>query len=218
MLDLFSSPKPIIGMVHLLPLPGSPRFTGSLADVLQRALSDADALAAGGVHGLMVENFGESPFFPQRVPAHVVSSLTFSAAEIRRRVPLPLGINVLRNDGRGALAVALAAGAQFIRVNILCGARVTDQGLIEGIAHDLQRDRVTLGASSIRVLADVDVKHSSPLGERRALKDEIDDTIHRGMADGIVVSGAGTGKAASPRSPSIRRSCGRWSRRRGNDE
>ncbi|MEX2213445.1 MAG: BtpA/SgcQ family protein [Phycisphaeraceae bacterium] len=198
MLDLFSTPKPIIGMVHLLPLPGSPRYGGSLADVLHRALSDADALAAGGVHGLMVENFGDSPFFPDRVPAHVISSLTMIAAEIKRRINLPLGINVLRNDGRSALAIALAAEAQFIRVNILCGARVTDQGIIQGIAHDLQRERTSLGATHIRVLADVDVKHSSPLGERRSLKDEIDDTIHRGLADGIAISGAGTGKPTDP--------------------
>jgi membrane complex biogenesis BtpA family protein len=195
MLDLFPTAHPVLGMVHLAPLPGSPRCTESLAEILARALADADALATGGVHGLMVENFGDSPFFPDRVPAHVISCLSIVAAEIRRRVNLPLGINVLRNDGRSALAVALAADAQFIRVNILCGARVTDQGIIQGIAHDLQRDRTALRASHIRVLADVDVKHSAPLGERRAIHDEIDDTIHRGLADGIVISGAGTGKA-----------------------
>lgn len=196
MLDLWpDSVKPIIGMVHLRPLPGSPRFAGNFDAIVEAAVTDAEALAAGGVHALMMENFGDAPFFPGRVPAHVVACMTAVACEIRRRCDLPLGINVLRNDGLSALSVALAAGARFIRVNILCGARVTDQGLIQGIAHDLQRLRSELNARHIRVLADVDVKHSAPLGERRAIEDEVEDTIHRGLADGLIVSGAGTGKA-----------------------
>ncbi len=186
--------KPVIGMVHLLPLPGSPRYGGSFDQVRKQAIADAEALAAGGVHGLMLENFGDVPFFPGRVPAHVVACMTDLAAEIRRRCPIPLGINVLRNDGLSALAVALAADASFIRVNVLCGARVTDQGAIEGIAHDLQRLRSQLDAGDIRVLADVDVKHSSPLGQPRAIEDEAIETLGRGLADGLIVSGAGTGR------------------------
>src|SRR5215218_4452321 len=129
--------RPVIGMVHLLPLPGSPRFGGNLSDIRDAALRDADALARGGVHGIMMENFGDVPFFPGRVPAAVVAHVTAIAGEIRRAVDIPLGINVLRNDGQSALAVAHAVGASFMRVNVLSGARVTDQGVIEGIAHDL---------------------------------------------------------------------------------
>jgi membrane complex biogenesis BtpA family protein len=112
---------------------------------------------------------------------------------VKRAVNLPLGINVLRNDGLSALGVAAAVGAQFIRVNVLCGARVTDQGVINGIAHDLLRERALLGAQHIQIFADVDVKHSAALAER-PLADEVDDTLHRGLADALVVSGAGTGK------------------------
>ena len=160
---------PVIGMLHLPPLPGSARYDGDVGAAAACALRDADVLAAGGVHGLMLENYGDVPFFPGRVPAHVVAHMTAVACEVRRRFPgLPLGINVLRHDGRSALAVAHAAGAQFVRVNVLCGARVTDQGLLEGIAHDLLRDRSTLGArESVRIFADVDVKHSAPLAARR---------------------------------------------------
>jgi membrane complex biogenesis BtpA family protein len=186
--------KTILGMIHLPPLPGSPRFDADLKTIRARAIADAKMLVAAGFDGLILENFGDAPFFPGRVPAHVVACITAVAAAVRDATDLPMGINVLRNDGRSALAVALAVGAQFIRVNILCGARVTDQGVIEGVAHDLQRDRAQLGAGHIRVFADVDVKHSAPLGERRAMEDEVDDTIHRGMADAVIVSGAGTGK------------------------
>jgi len=187
----------VVGMIHLRALPGSPRFDGDLAAVRDAAIRDADALAEGGVHALMIENFGDAPFYPDRVPAHVVAHLTALAAAVKSRVALPLGINCLRNDGRSALAIAHAVGAEFIRVNVLCGVRVADQGLLHGIAHDLLRDRAALNAGDIAILADVDVKHSAPLAAR-PLEDEIDDTIHRGMADALVVSGAGTGKATDP--------------------
>lgn len=197
-------PKPVIGMLHLPPLPGAPRFGGDMTAVAvtEHVLRDADALAAGGAHGLMLENFGDVPFYPGRVPAHVVAHMTAIACEVRRRFPeLPLGVNVLRNDGRSALAVAHAAGAMFIRVNVLCGARVADQGVLDAIAHDLLRDRATLGADrgtrAIKILADVDVKHSAPLAAR-ALVDEVADTLHRGLADALIVSGSGTGHATDP--------------------
>src|SRR5438874_6023337 len=112
--------KPVIGMLHLLPLPGSPAYGGNVETIRSVMLRDADALAAGGVHGLMMENFGDVPFYPGRVPTFVAAHLTTLAVEVRRRfAQVPLGINVLRNDGRTALAVAHAAGAEFIRVNVL---------------------------------------------------------------------------------------------------
>ena len=123
--------------------------------------------------------------------------MTSLAGEIRRQVDIPLGVNVLRNDGRAALAVAHAVGADFIRVNILAGARVTDQGIIEGIAHDLLRDRHVLDAESISIFADVQVKHSAPLAEY-GLKEDVEDVIQRAGADAVIVSGSGTGKAVDP--------------------
>ena len=173
-------------------------YGGSLTDVREAVLRDAKLLAEGGVNGLMIENFGDTPFFPGRVPAHVVAHLTAIAGDVRRSVPnLPLGINVLRNDGLSALAVAHAVGADYIRVNVLCGARVADQGILQGIAHDLLRLRAELKAEEIKIFADVDVKHSAPLAER-PIADEVDDTLHRGMADALIVSGAGTGKPTDP--------------------
>ena len=190
--------KPVIGMLHLPALPGSPLYSGPIAPIRDAMLRDAQLLAEGGVNGLMIENFGDVPFFPGRVPSHVVAHMTALAAEVKRAVPqLPLGINVLRNDGLSALSVAHAAGADYIRVNVLCGARVADQGLLQGIAHDLLRLRAELRAEKIKVFADVDVKHSAPLAGR-AIVDEVDDTLHRGLADALIVSGAGTGKATDP--------------------
>ena len=189
--------KPLVGMLHLPPLPGAPRFAGDMNGLTEHVLRDAEALCSGGVHGLMLENYGDLPFYPDRVPAQVIAHMTALACEVRRRFPqVPLGINVLRNDGRGALSVAHASGARFIRVNVLCGARVADQGILHGIAHDLLRERATLRAD-VRILADVDVKHSAALAPR-PLEDEVADTLHRGLADALVVSGSGTGRATDP--------------------
>src|ERR1700722_18118637 len=194
---LFKADKSVIGMLHLPPLPGSRLYEGSMSAIRDLLLRDADALAAGGVHGLMMENFGDVPFYPGRVPTHVAAHVTALAVEVRRKVDLPLGINVLRNDGVTALAVAHAAGGSFIRVNVLCGARVTDQGLIQGIAHDLLRENWDAQTRKIQIFADVDVKHSAALASR-PIADEVDDTIHRGLADALVVSGWGTGKPTDP--------------------
>jgi hypothetical protein len=161
--------------------------------VWSAALRDAEVLVTGGVHGLMLENFGDASFYPERVPAYTVAYMTALAREIRRQWDVPLGINVLRNDGCSALAVAHAAGADFIRINIFSGARVTDQGLIQGIAHQVMRERMLLQATAIKVLADVRVKHSVPIGPFD-LTGEVEDVLHRGGADGIIVSGKSTGK------------------------
>jgi uncharacterized protein len=197
MIAPFTTKKVVIGMLHLPPLPGSRLYGGSISPIRDLLLRDADALATGGVHGLMMENFGDVPFFPGRVPTHVATHMTALAAEVRKRIDLPLGINVLRNDGLTALAIAHAVGASFIRVNVLSGARVTDQGLIQGIAHDLLRENYDADLRKIQIFADVDVKHSAALSPR-PLIDEVDDTIHRGLASALIVSGAGTGKPTDP--------------------
>jgi uncharacterized protein len=194
-LEIFASAKPVIGMLHVPALPGSPRSTATLDAIRDFVLRDAEALAAGGVDGLMLENFGDTPFYPARVPPHTIAFLTRLGAEVKAACALPLGINVLRNDGLAAVAVAVATGAAFVRINVYTGARLTDQGIVQGEAHEVQRYRKLLG-SDVRIMADVAVKHSSALAPR-GLADEVEDTIARGHADAVIVSGAGTGKATS---------------------
>lgn len=191
-LSWWTDARPVIGMLHAPPLPGSPDYNGDWPAVIRRVLQDAEALVAGGVHGLLLENYGDAPFFPGRVPAETVACLVRLACEIGRHAKLPLGVNVLRNDAESAVAVALAADADFIRVNVLCGVRVADQGLLHGRAHRVLRLRERLGADRIQILADVDVKHSAPLASR-PLHDEVAETVSRGRADAIIVSGAATG-------------------------
>ena len=188
----FGTRTPVVGMVHLPPLPGAPRFDGDLETVVERAVADAESLSAGGVDGLLVENFGDAPFHPDDVPKHTVAAMTRAATAVTDTVDLPVGINVLRNDAGAALSVAAAVGAAFVRVNVHAGARVTDQGVVEGRAHETLRLRERLDAD-VDILADVGVKHSAPLSER-PVREELRDVRELGLADAAVVSGPATGE------------------------
>lgn len=189
--QIFKTANPIVGVIHLLPLPTSPRWGGSLKAVIDRAEQEAAALAAGGVDGILVENFFDAPFVKDQVDPAVVSTMSLVTQRVMNLVTLPIGINVLRNDAQSALAIASCVGAQFIRVNVLTGIMATDQGLIEGQAHRLLRYRRELG-SDVKILADVLVKHARPLGSPN-LTTAVQETIERGLADGVILSGWATG-------------------------
>ena len=189
--QIFKTPNPIIGVVHLLPLPTSPRWGGSLKAVIDRAEQEVTALASGGVDGVIVENFFDAPFTKNQVDPAVVSAMTLIIQRLMNLVTLPMGINVLRNDAQSALAIATCVQAQFIRVNVLTGVMATDQGLIEGQAHQLLRYRRELG-SDVKILADVLVKHARPLGSPN-LTTAVQETIERGLADSVILSGWATG-------------------------
>lgn len=191
MISGIETTKPIIGMVHLEALPGAPGFDGDRQAIREAMRRDARRLANGGVDALMIENFGDSPFYAADVPKHTVATMSTLVADIGRTVELPLGVNVLRNDAEAAVSIAAATGASFVRVNVHTGTRVTDQGVVTGQAAETLRLRDRLSAE-VDILADVDVKHSAPVTER-PLSEEVVDLIERGHADGIIVTGAGTG-------------------------
>ena len=186
------------GMLHLQALPGSPGYSGSVDEVLDAALADATALVDIGFRGLVVENFGDRPFVSGAVDPVTVAGMTRIAAMVRREYPsLHLVVNCLRNDPEAGLAVAVAAGADAIRVNVHCGAMVTDQGIIEGNAGQTLRTRRNWSADSIRIFADVAVKHAVSLAER-PLAVEAADLRYRGAADALLVTGQATGCGADP--------------------
>jgi membrane complex biogenesis BtpA family protein len=190
---VFPQDRVVLGMVHLHPLPGAPRYGGHLAPVLDAALADAEAIRRGGAGGMIVENFNDTPFYPDHVEPETVAAMTVIAKEVVRVAgDLPVGINVLRNDWKAALAIALAVGGRFIRLNILTDALVTDQGIIEAPAHLALRYRRALGADHVLILADVYCKHGAPLA-RRPLGIVARDTAERGLADALIVSGEESG-------------------------
>src|ERR1700687_2247867 len=174
--DLFGVPKPVIGMVHLWPLPGAPGYIG---------------------YGMktMVENMWDLPYYVGNlVQPEAMTAQAVVAAEVVRRFPVPVGINVIHNGGLVCLAIAVAAGARFIRVCILTGARLWDTGELDhGCAANLLRKRKELHATDIHIFADVNKKHSVPF-PGLDLATHIEWTEFYG-ADGLIVSGRMTGTA-----------------------
>jgi uncharacterized protein len=193
--QIFNTHQPIIGVVHLLPLPTSARWGGSLNVIIDRAEQEAVALISGGVDGIIIENFFDAPFPKSRVDPAVVSAMTAIVTRLMALVSVPIGINVLRNDSLSAMAIASCTGAAFIRVNVLSGVMATDQGLIEGCAHELLRYRRELGAD-VKIMADVLVKHAQPLSASD-LNYAVRETIERGLADAVILSGVATGDPPS---------------------
>jgi membrane complex biogenesis BtpA family protein len=182
-------------MVHLRPLPGAPLFGGSIDAVIESALRDARAIVKGGADGIVIENFGDRPFYKNHVPAETVAAMTRVISALLPEIKLRFGVNVLRNDASSALAIAAATGAVFIRVNVHTGAVLADQGVIEGEAVETLRRRAAL-AANVAIFADHRVKHSVPLAETDPLQDARNLRL-RGLADALIISGVETGAAAS---------------------
>jgi hypothetical protein len=193
--ELFPRRKPVIACIHLLPLPGAPRYQGSMTPIYDTALAEVALFQRYAVDGLIVENFRDAPFFPHRLPPETVAALTAVTREIVRVAQVPVGVNALRNDAQAALAIATATEAAFIRVNVHMGVVVSDQGLIQGLSHDTLRLRAAL-RSSVLIFADVGVKHATPLGDR-SLGLETRDLSERGLVDALIVSGVWTGAETS---------------------
>lgn len=189
--------KLLIGVVHLRALPGAPRHTDDMEAIVKAAVADARAYANGGADAVVVENFGDIPFTKGAVPHETIAAMAVAGSAVRQAVKLPLGFNVLRNDAHAALALCAACNGAFIRVNVHSGAMLTDQGVIEGKAFETLRLRRQLAPNAL-ILADVQVKHAAPLADI-PIELAARDTLERGLADALIVSGTGTGVAVDLR-------------------
>lgn len=184
--------RPLIGMVHLAPLPASPAARMTQRRILAQATADARVLSEAGFDAIVIENFGDAPFRATRVDPHTVAMMTIVARAVREATELPIGINVLRNDPMAALAVAMCCEGAFVRVNVHTGVYATDQGIIEGRADETLRYRKRIGAD-VLIFADVHVKHARPMSSSD-IAEAAEETAYRGGADGLIVSGSATGR------------------------
>jgi membrane complex biogenesis BtpA family protein len=179
-------------MVHLGPLPGSPRFAGDFDAVIAAAVDDALRLDDAGFDAIGVENFGDAPFFADDVPKVTVAAMTRAIGAVAGVTAKPLVVNVLRNDAAAAVAIAAASGAAFVRVNVLSGTMWTDQGPIVGRAAEVTRLRSAI-APDVGILADVFVKHATPT-PGATIEQAAEELVDRAGADAVIVSGTATGR------------------------
>lgn len=200
---IFGAPRALVGMIHLAALPGSPSFRarsggGALDEIVARAVEEAKVYRDAGFHGLAIENMHDRPYLKGAIGPETVAAMAAVGQEVRRAVSLPLGVQVLAAANREALAVALASGASFVRVEGFVFAHVADEGIIESDAGTLLRYREQIGAGHIKVFADIKKKHSS-----HAITADVDlaDTAHAAefaLADGVIVTGTSTGRQTEP--------------------
>lgn len=189
----------VIGVVHALPLPGSPEYAGQpMQAIYDRALADAEAYATAGMDGLIVENHGDIPFLkPGALGPETAAVMAVMTERVRQATGLTVGVNVLANAAIPALAVAKAAGAGFIRVNQWANAYVANEGLIEGPAAEAMRYRRNLSAQDVRIFTDSHVKHGAhAITADRSLAELTRDLEWFG-ADVVIATGQRTGDAAS---------------------
>ncbi len=193
--DIFGKDKPIIGDIHLPPLPGSPRYSPStnLEAITQFAINEAKAYTEGGMDAIILENYGDVPFYPDKVGPETVAMMTHIACHLADKISIPFGIQVLRNDPLAALSVATAVGGKFIRVNVLSEETVSEEGFVQSKAYDVHRFRKTIVADDVKILADIDL--SPGFKPKQFDVVELAEALaYRGLADAIIISGGFSGR------------------------
>ena len=193
-IEIFNVVKPVIGMIHLKPLPGTPSWENDLEDIIDYALRDFEALIAGGVDGIILENFMDRPFKQRIKDPETIAAFSIIVWEIRKRATVPIGINLLRNSGVEAMSIACVVGTDFIRVNAYSEPLWSPEGLLQPIARDIQSIKNKLNCKA-KVFADVNCKHSKPIMD---LIEASIEAHRRGLVDALIVSGSRTGEPVDP--------------------
>ena len=193
---LFKTDKAIIGMIHLLPLPGTPLYRGSMEEIIEKALLEADIYKSAGIDGIAIENMHDVPYLNGMVGPEIVSSMAVVGREIKKEFAIPLGIQILAGANKEALAVAKSSNLDFVRCEGFVFAHVADEGIIESNAGEILRYRKMIGGEDIMVFTDIKKKHSS-----HSITDDVSigDTAHAAeffLSDGVIVTGSSTGKSA----------------------
>jgi membrane complex biogenesis BtpA family protein len=191
---LFGVPRALIGVVHSGGLPGTPASAGNIDQIVDTAVAEARVYASAGFHGVMIENTHDRPYLKGTVGPEITAALAVIGHEVRRAAALPLGIQVLAGANHSALAVALACGASFVRVEGFVFAHVADEGIIESSAGALLRYRRAIGAGHVRVFADIKKKHSAHALTADVSLAETARAAEFFLVDGVIVSGVATGE------------------------
>jgi membrane complex biogenesis BtpA family protein len=192
---VFLIPKTVIGVIHVGALPGTPRGVLSIAELVQRAKDEARVYRECGVDGIIIENMHDVPYLKSVVGPEIVAAMAIIGNEVKNACALPVGVQILAGANIEAMAVAHAAGLDFIRAEGYAYAHVADEGLIEASAAKLLRYRKMIGAERVQVWADVKKKHSAHAITADVSLGQTAETIEFMGADCVIVTGSVTGEA-----------------------
>jgi len=193
--DLFANPKPIIGVIHVGALPGAPASTQTVDEIVAQAMREAAIYRDCGVDGVIIENMHDTPYLRGSVGPEIVAAMAVIGATVKTESRLPTGIQILAGANIEAMAVAHAAGLDFIRAEAYAFAHVADEGLIQSSAAALLRYRKMIGAERVQVWADVKKKHSSHAITADVGLGATAEAMEFMRADAVIVTGAVTGEA-----------------------
>ena len=190
--------KPVVGMIHVGALPGTPRHRRSLREIVDEVRAEARLYRDAGVNCLMIENMHDVPYTRGGVGPEIVAAMTMAAQAVRAEVDLPIGLQILAAADLEALAVAHAAGLDFIRTECFAFAHVADEGIMESNAAKLLRYRRVIGAEEVQVWADIKKKHSSHAWTADLSLGDVAEAAEFMGADTLIVTGASTGRPPGP--------------------
>jgi hypothetical protein len=193
--SLFSNPKPILGVIHVGALPGTPASERSVAEITAQALREAAIYRDGGVDGIIIENMHDVPYLRGKVGPEIVAAMAVIGHEVKTASRLPTGIQILAGANREAMAAAHAANLDFIRAEGYVFAHVADEGLIQSSAAELLRYRKTIGANRVQVWTDVKKKHSSHAITADISLGATAEAAEFMRSDAVIVTGSVTGDA-----------------------
>ena len=194
---IFKVPKPVIGMVHLKALPGTPKFKGSTQEIIDTALNEAEIYKKAGINGIAIENMHDVPYLKNQVGHEISTLMAIIGYEIKKATGLPCGVQVLSSANEAAMAIAKNGGLDFIRAEGFVFGHLADEGYIDANAGKLLRYRKKIEANDIAVFTDIKKKHSS-----HAISADIDITetakaAEYFLSDGVIITGSSTGQAAN---------------------
>ena len=190
---LFKSAKPVIGMIHVQALPGTPGYKGRVENIVNKAKAEAKVYGECGVDAVMIENMHDVPYLKRKAGPEITAMMSILGYEVKNISGLPCGIQILAGANKEALAAAKAASLDFIRAEGFVYAHVADEGLMESDAGELLRYRKMIDAENILIFTDIKKKHSS-----HALTSDVDiaetaKTAEFFKSDGVIITGKSTG-------------------------
>jgi uncharacterized protein len=192
--SLFSRQKPVIGVIHVGALPGTPRSSQSVAELVASAKNEARLYRESGVDGVIIENMHDVPYLGGEVGPEIVAAMTAVAVEVKQECRLPVGVQILAGANIEAMAVAHAAGLDFIRAEGYAYAHVADEGLIQSSAARLLRYRKMIAATNVQVWTDVKKKHAAHAITADVSLGETAETVEFMGSHCVIVTGSATGK------------------------
>lgn len=189
--------KKLIAMVHVLPLPGTPKYGGSVQNIIDKALEEAEIYRYAGVDAIMIENMHDVPYLKREVGHEISTMMALIAEKIKSATKLPVGMQILAGANIAAISAAHTAGIDFIRAEGFVFGHVADEGFFESDAGELMRYRKKIGAEKIRVFTDIKKKHSSHSITADTSVVETAKAAEFFITDGVIITGSATGEAAS---------------------